>query len=167
MCSVQITEPASVSQFIYDVNGRPTSETRTINAVSYVTNYGYTTSGRLNKITYPSGRQIDYTLDVLGRIQSIATTQGATQTVVSSVAYRPFGPSTGFTFGNGQTYNRGFDLDGRVSSSALLVSIHHTDCGFANRVSSFISDRQTHHENVRSGGEKLSYARYCVYPRFF
>jgi len=43
------------------------------------------------------------------------------QTVVSAVAYRPFGPSQGFTFGNGQSYSRGFDQDGRVASYTLAT----------------------------------------------
>ncbi len=116
----QITEPNSTTQYAYDPKGRLITETRTINAVVYVTNYSYDSAGRLTGMTYPSGRQVAYTLDSLGRVSQITTTKGtATQTVVSSVAYRPFGPSQGFTFGNGQTYTRGFDQDGRIASYTL------------------------------------------------
>jgi YD repeat-containing protein len=88
-------------------------------------------------ITYPSGRQVSYTLDALGRIQSVATTKdSATQTVVSSVAYRPFGPSTGFTFGNGQTYNRGFDQDGRIASYTLATQSIAVGYDAASRITS-------------------------------
>jgi YD repeat-containing protein len=113
----QITEPNSTTQYGYDQHGRLTSEARTINAVAYTTSYGYDAAGRMTSVTYPSGRQVTYTLDSLGRVQAIATTKdNTTQTVVSSVAYRPFGPPNGFTFGNGQAYTRGFDQDGRISS---------------------------------------------------
>lgn len=118
----QITEPASTTQYAYDLQGRLLSETRTINGTPYVTAYAYDAAGRMTGITYPGGRQVSYTLDALGRIQSVATTKdSATHTVVSSVAYRPFGPSRGFTFGNGQTYNRGFDQDGRIASYTLAT----------------------------------------------
>lgn len=53
-------------------------------------------------------------------MSQISTTKDSTtQTVVSSVAYQPFGPTKGFTFGNGQTHSRGFDQDGRISSYTL------------------------------------------------
>lgn len=118
----QITEPASVTDYAYDVHGRLLSETRTINGVPYVTAYAYDSAGRMTGMTYPSGRQVTYTLDALGRIQAVATTKDSeTQTVVSSVAYRPFGPSSGHTFGNGQTYSRGFDQDGRIASYTLAT----------------------------------------------
>lgn len=117
----QITEPNSVTQYGYDQKGRLTAETRTINAVAYTTGYGYDGFGRLASITYPSGRTVTYTLDSLGRIQQIATTKDSTtQTVVSGIAYRPFGPFQAFGFGNGQTHSRGFDQDGRIASYSLL-----------------------------------------------
>jgi YD repeat-containing protein len=116
----QITEPNSTTQYEYDQHGRVTSETRTINAVPYVTAYVFDSRGRMTGMTYPSGRTVTYTLDSLGRIQQIDTSKdGTTQTVVSGVAYRPFGSSQGFTFGNGQTYIRGFDQDGRIASYTL------------------------------------------------
>ncbi len=118
----QITEPNSLTDYAYDVHGRLLSETRTINGVPYVTAYAYDSAGRMTGMTYPSGRQVTYTLDALGRIQAVATTKDSeTQTVVSSVAYRPFGPSSGHTFGNGQTYSRGFDQDGRIASYTLAT----------------------------------------------
>lgn len=115
-----VIEPNSTTQYAYDQKGRLTSETRTINAVAYVTGYSYDGFGRLTGMAYPGGRTVTYTLDALGRIQSISTTKDSTtQTVVSSVAYRPFGPMKSFSFGNGQTYTRGFDLDGRIASYTL------------------------------------------------
>jgi YD repeat-containing protein len=117
----QITEPASISTFAYNQKGRLTSETRVTSGVTYPTSYAYDSAGRLNQLGYPSGRQVNYTLDLLGRIGSIATTKnGVTNTVVGSgVAYHPFGGVKTFTFANGQTYSRVYDLDGRVASYNL------------------------------------------------
>jgi YD repeat-containing protein len=136
----QVTEPNSTTQYAYDQKGRLISETRIINAVSYATSYSYDTAGRLTGMTYPSGRQVTYTLDSLGRIQQINTIKDTTtQMVVSSVAYRPFGPSQGFTFGNNQTYTRGFDQDGRIASYTLAVQSFAVGYDAASRIG-FISD---------------------------
>jgi YD repeat-containing protein len=118
----RITEPAGISTtYSYNQKGRLTSETRVISGVTYPTSYGYDSFGRLNRIGYPSGRQVNYVLDGgLGRIGSITTTKsGMTTSLVGSVAYHPFGGVKAFTLGNGQTYARGYDLDGRVSSYTL------------------------------------------------
>jgi YD repeat-containing protein len=136
----QVTEPNSTTQYAYDQKGRLLTETRTINAVAYVTAYSYDAAGRMTGMTYPSGRQVTYTLDSLGRIQAISTTKdGNTLPVVSSVAYRPFGPAQGFTFGNNQTYTRGFDQDGRVASYTLAVQTFAVGFDAASRIA-FIND---------------------------
>ena len=136
----QVVEPNSTTNYVYDQKGRLTTETRIINAVSYVTAYAYDGSGRMTGITYPSGRTVTYTLDSLGRIQQVATTKdGVTQPVVSSVAYRPFGPAQSFSFGNGQTYSRGFDQDGRIASYTLAVQTIAVGYDPAGRIS-FLSD---------------------------
>lgn len=136
----QVTEPASTTTYAYDQKGRLVAETRLINAVSYVTAYSYDAAGRMTGITYPSGREVNYTLDSLGRIQAIATTRDSTTLpVVSSVAYRPFGPTQGFTFGNGQSYTRGFDTDGRIASYTLATQSIAVGYDPASRIG-FLSD---------------------------
>ncbi|MGQ0543736.1 MAG: hypothetical protein ACT4P3_00170, partial [Betaproteobacteria bacterium] len=76
--------------------------------------------GRMDQLTYPSGRTVDYTFDALGRIASIGTTAGGSpQTVVQSVTYHPFGAPKSYTLGDGTTYARSYDLDGRIASYTL------------------------------------------------
>ena len=134
------TDPGSLvtSQlaYAYDPKGRLTTETRTLNGVAYVTGYSYDASGRLAGMTYPGGRSIAYTLDGLGRIAQIQTTKdGLTQTVLSGVTYRPFGPAQSFTFGNGQSYTRGYDTDGRIGSYTLGAQSFAVGYDNASRVS--------------------------------
>jgi YD repeat-containing protein len=136
----RVTEPNSTTQYAYDQKGRLTTETRTINAVAYATSYSYDATGRLTGMMYPSGRQVSYMLDALGRIQQVNTVKDETlQTIVSAVAYRPFGPAQSFTFGNGQTYNRGFDQDGRIASYTLAFQTFAVGYDAASRIS-FLSD---------------------------
>ena len=112
-----ITDPSGSIAYAYDSHGRLASDQRTVAGVPYTTLYGYNAAGRLARITYPSGRTTDYTLDALGRIQQVDTSSGGvTQSVVSAVAYQPFGAINRFTFGNAQSVNRPLDLDGRVAS---------------------------------------------------
>lgn len=147
----QITEPNSTTQYGYDQKGRLLTETRTINAVAYVTSYSYDSAGRMTGMTYPSGRGVSYTLDALGRIQAISTTKdGNTLPVVSGVAYRPFGPAQSFTFGNNQTYARGFDQDGRIASYTLATQSFTVGFDAASRITSLAENGNP--ANVNSYG---------------
>jgi YD repeat-containing protein len=108
-----------LQDYAYDAHGRTITENRTLSGVTYVMRYRYDAAGRLFGLTYPSGRTVDYGFDALGRIGSVSTTPasgGATQVVASDIAYQPFGGAKSWTLGNGQTYSRGYDTDGRISS---------------------------------------------------
>ena len=135
-------QATSVIAYAYDLHGRTASETRTINGVPYALGYAYDAFGRLSGLTYPSGRTVSYLFDSLGRIAQVNTTPPAgadAQVVASDIAYRPFGEVQSFSFGNGQPYTRGFDLDGRVSSYSLGARTFAIGYDAASRVS-FISD---------------------------
>jgi YD repeat-containing protein len=132
----------STLSYAYDQHGRTTSETRMVNGVTYTLTYTHDSSGRLTGMTYPSGRTVAYSLDALGRISQVSTTPPASaeaQVVASDIVYQPFGGVRAFTFGNGQTYARGFDLDGRVSSYSLGARAFAIGYDAASRVG-FITD---------------------------
>jgi YD repeat-containing protein len=114
-------EVTSLIAYAYDLQGRVTSETRTVAGVQYLSGYRYDSSGRLDQLTYPSLRTVNYTFDELGRVNGVTTTKpGAQQqTAVSEVLYHPFGGVKSYTLGNGQVYTRGIDLDGRIASYTL------------------------------------------------
>ena len=125
LSSITETNPAqqvtSVLVYAYDQHGRVLSETRTVNGVQYVLGFRYDAFGRLDQVTYPSLRTVNYTFDALGRISGVTTTKAGDpqQTVVSNVAYHPFGGVKAYTLGNGRAYTRGIDLDGRIQSYTL------------------------------------------------
>ena len=142
----QVTEldPAQTAirtiAYAYDARGRVTSETRTIAGVQYVTSYAYDGDGRLVGMTYPDGRSLVYALDGLGRIVQIDTVkEGQGQTLVSGVAYQPFGGVKSYTFGNGQVSTRSYDQDGRIASYTLLAQTFAIGYDAASRIS-FIAD---------------------------
>ncbi|MES3026211.1 MAG: hypothetical protein V4857_31900 [Pseudomonadota bacterium] len=109
----------------YDAHGSLLGETRVIGGVSFSTVYSYDAFGRLTSITYPSGRNVSYTRDALGRVSGIDTSKGgASQVLVAQVQYQPFGRVRSFNFGNGQPYVRSYDLDGRTDSYTLNNQKH-------------------------------------------
>ena len=133
---------AQTSQIVYTYSehGRVLSETRTVAGVSYVTSYRYDSGGRLAGMTYPSGRGTTYRYDTGGRMEAITTTfEGDTQPLVSNVIYHPFGGVKSYVLGNGQTYARNYDQDGRVSSYTLGAKSFGIGYDPAGRIE-FISD---------------------------
>jgi YD repeat-containing protein len=127
--------------YAYDLHGRVTQETRTLAGVAYTTAYRYDAAGRMTGVTYPSGRQVAYTLDTMGRIFQVTTTPpgGAEQPVAADVAYQPFGGVKGYALGNGRQVVRGHDQDGRIASYTLGAQTFAIGYDAASRVS-FISD---------------------------
>jgi YD repeat-containing protein len=117
---------ASLIDYAYDRHGRVILENRWVNGVTYATGYGHDAAGRLNAMAYPSGRTVAYEFDALGRISQVSTTAppaagGATQIVASNITYQPFGGVKSYVLGNGQTYNRDYDLDGRIASYGVAA----------------------------------------------
>jgi len=98
--------------YSYDARGNLLGEIRLIDAVTYATEYAYNDADQLTRITYPSGMQVDYTLDATGRITALdQSADGVTHSLVSNVRYEPFGPVLSFSYGNGLAYKAMLDQD--------------------------------------------------------
>ena len=111
-----ITDVTGSTGYSYDANGHVTQKTQSAGAVTLTMTYGYDAGGRLASVTYPSGQQVLYAYDAAGRVSG-TTANG--QTLVSGVTYLPFGMASGWTAGNGASYLRTIDLDGRITGLAL------------------------------------------------
>lgn len=142
--------------YAYDAHGRVTAETRNVGGMQYAVGYRYDAAGRLDQVTYPSGRTASYSFDALGRVNAITTSKPGEQpqSVVSNVAYHPFGGVTGFTFGNGQVYTRGVDLDGRIASYTLGSQSFAIGYDSANRIS-FITGIASAANGITYGYDEL------------
>jgi YD repeat-containing protein len=116
----QGVDESGTTSYAYNLRGLLKSVTTTRDGLSHTTNYGYT-HGQLTRLTYPSGRTVDYTRDGLGRITTITTAfNGVTTTLASNIGYSPFGPMRKLTFGNGLVLTRSFDLDYRLTAQTTL-----------------------------------------------
>ena len=116
-----ISEANSTTTYAYDSFSRLSAKTQFIGAVSLTVAYAYDSAGRLSQITYPSGKVVSYGYDTQGRIDALDVDA---QTVLNAVDYSPLGAATGWTWGNGSSYNRPLDSDGRVASFTLNGLLH-------------------------------------------
>jgi RHS repeat-associated protein len=127
----RIEDQSGSVEWIYDTLGRAVQEKKVNGTTTYTLDYAYDADGNVTQITYPSGRIVNYARDALGRISGVTTkTNGASPvvTLASDVDYRPFGPLTGLTYGNGLALVKTFDLDYRpdgilVHEAATSITI--------------------------------------------
>ncbi len=107
-----VSDPSGLLEYSYDPNGNVVMETRTINMVTFVTEYDYDDAGNLRSITYPTGHTIEYTADVVDPALIdgvILDPSGINQTLASGISYKPFGPVDAMILGNGITVSKTFD----------------------------------------------------------
>jgi len=108
-----ISDESGSMSYSYDGRGNLITVTQTIAGQTYTQSYQYNGADRPLGMTLPSGRVVDYTYDASGRINN-ATADG--ESLASSIARLPFGPSSAMTLGNGITRTRSYDLDYRIQN---------------------------------------------------
>lgn len=109
------------TSFVHDARGRVVAETNEVGAPATTTyRYGATT-GVLERMTYPSGRAVDFEVDAFGRVIKAKATSpdGTVQPLATGARYAPFGGLVGFSLGNGQPVDLPRDLQGRIRAYTL------------------------------------------------
>ncbi|CBL45672.1 RhsD protein [gamma proteobacterium HdN1] len=115
-------------QWAYDALGNITNDVRVQAGKTFQTTYSYNAAGQLTTLTYPSGRELSYSYDNQGRIRQLRSRTSATAswtTLANNVSYEPFGPVTGFTWGNGLTETLSYDT--HYQPEAIKTSAGSTD----------------------------------------
>lgn len=111
----------------YDSRGNVIKKQQTVGTDTRTTTYTWTLANRLQSVTTPNGTVIAYARNALGQITSVTATPfgGATTTVASAVAYRPFGPVASYVLGDGQTVTMTYDATGALTDIASTAfSLH-------------------------------------------
>ena len=138
-----ITDPSGGTAFTYDERGNVVTDTRTINSVAFTTSYAYDLADNVTAVTYPSGRIVSYLRDSLGRVSEVKSRPNAGGTDVSlasNIAYKPFGPVKGLTYGNALVLARTFDQDYRLTAQSVTAGTNTAqDLSYAYNVASFIT----------------------------
>lgn len=108
----------------YDADGRVAGKSQSVTAGGPLLSigYGYDAQGQLASLRLPSGKTLRVGFDLNGQVKSIALMGTPNLMILNNVTYDPFGPITGWTWGNGITTTRVFDADGKLSGAASSSS---------------------------------------------
>jgi RHS repeat-associated protein len=120
-----MSDPGGTTTWAYNVHGQVTSKQQTSGRLTLTTSRAYNAAtGQLASTTYPSGSAIFYSYDANGRVSAVnhQPPHGARSLLLSKIAYQPFGPAASWLQGNGASYRRTFDQDGRVAGLAFPPS---------------------------------------------
>ena len=141
-----IADESGTASFEYDIYGRVSKEIRAINGPSgtqsHVLEYAYQPDDSVTRITYPSGREVEYVYAAHGPVSEIktrATSAGTFSSLAAQITHDPAigeqSRSTGSggeyglwsvksaLLGNGLTLTAGRDLDGRLASLNVAPSV--------------------------------------------
>ena len=144
----RVTDRSGETAYSYDARGNLIQEARVIAGQSYTIQRAYDLSDNLISLTYPSGRIVNYSRDAVGRAVSVTTRLNAMAipvTVADGATYAPFGPLTGFTFGNGIVLNRSYDQDYRLrTQTAGAVQSFTINYDASGNISSINDDLFSH-----------------------
>ena len=133
------------ASFSYDALGEMTGMSQTAAGITRSISYGYT-NGDVTSMTTPSGQTVTYGYNADHEVTSIGVNG---TTVLSNVAYEPFGPVDGWTWGNGSAFSRTFNGDGLItgiSSPGIHETLSYDD---ASRISGI--------SNTASGASSWTY----------
>ncbi|MCO7225902.1 RHS repeat-associated core domain-containing protein [Pleionea sp. CnH1-48] len=106
-----IQDESGDQAFVYDSVGRMIKQSHTLYGVTLSTQYAYNNKGQLETLTYPSGTEVQFHYDALGRVESV---KKGNQTLASDIQYLPSGPMKSLTFGNQHTFSRNYNIDYRL-----------------------------------------------------
>jgi RHS repeat-associated protein len=111
----KLQDGSGLTQYCYDRFGRVVRKVQTTNGKALTVRYAYTKGGRLSRVTYPDGAVVDYVRNALGQAIEVGVTVagGTRQKLLAGATYYPFGPSAGWSYGNGRPLQRVLDQDYR------------------------------------------------------
>lgn len=103
-----LSDSSGKTTYCYNRFGDLVRKVQVNNGQTFNVLYVYDAAGRLSTQTYPDGAVLDFVRDAEGRITGMGLTPGGgvRRIVMTGATYAPFGPSTGWTYGNGRTFLR-------------------------------------------------------------
>ena len=135
---VAVNDSTGITQWKYDLHGRVVEKLQSVGSVTLTTQYRYDSYGRLAEMIYPSGNVIGYRY--ANGLLNALTVDG--HPLIKGIRYRPFGPVTAWTWGNGTPYARRYDLDGRLTSLSLPIGIRTLSFDRASRITGMSDPRK-------------------------
>lgn len=142
-----VVDATGESQYRFDGWGRLSEQVRTIDGSRYRVAYEWDEGDRIAAIQYPSGMQIVYSRDAIGRIRSIHRAEdGHSEDLVVDVNYLGSGPVVAFAYGNGLAFGAGFDLEHQIQSmqsGPLRLDFTHDPAGDITGITEVLSEARS------------------------
>jgi RHS repeat-associated protein len=128
---------------VYDAQGHLVNLSQSIDTgATLFTSYGYDAAGRINLITYPSGKVVSITYT--GGLPSALTLSSSAQPLLTQIKNNPFGEPQSWQWNTSSglvKHERSFDTSGRMVRYPLGSSLRDIAYDAADRISSY-----THHD---------------------
>lgn len=142
--------PSGTSRYVYDAQGRLTEYVQALtaksganaSAVLSTVKYGYNAAGKLTSVTYPSGRQVTYTLTD-GEVSAVNLAKDvstAATPLITQIQWEPFGGvrSWQWQMSSGvQAHERWYDTYGRLVRYRLGDAVRDLTYDEADRIKSY------------------------------
>jgi RHS repeat-associated protein len=121
--TTQMTDGTGSATYTYNAVGDLTQIQKVIGSATYTTSYTYNSGGQVTQTTYPSGRVVQQSYDVVGELCEVAPQTSACNTATApfSTKYSYLPAQLSFQYGNGVTSNMTFSSD-RAQLSSLTYS---------------------------------------------
>ncbi|PCK00935.1 MAG: hypothetical protein COA42_23640, partial [Alteromonadaceae bacterium] len=112
----EVHQSTGTSYYEYNHRGQVAKHHYSIGAQQYAVEYHYAKGGKLEQMTYPSGRVVNYGHNKQGRLAEVSTMQGssAEQLIANRFEAMPFGTYASFAYGNGSEVSVARDLNFRI-----------------------------------------------------
>ena len=133
----RITDASGNTAWSYDNFGAVTNKSQTVGSVVLTTQYAYDAQGRMTAMTLPSGKVVNYGFNTY-EPESVSVSG---TTLLSGASSEPFGPVSGWNWGDGSTHSRNYDLRGLLTEQSLALETRTLDYDDAGRLTS-ITDGQ-------------------------
>ena len=159
----RIDEPSGRLTWQYNQRGQVLEKSQTIGKITLKMTYRYDEIGRLVEQVLPSGVRIEHEYNDVGQ-QTDMLVDG--KPILQDLKYQPFGSINSWEWGNGETHNRDYNLDGWLISHNLgqdKRSIGHDAIGQiasikdVNKTSSYQYDALGQLVEGIQGGDRWAY----------
>ena len=119
----KVSDPSGITLFKYDHRGNLLVKRQQIGTTAAANLiYTYDIADRIVRMTYPSGRIVNYVRDGKGRVTKVTTKADANSPVVvlaSVLTYEPYGVLKSLTYGNGLKLVQDWGTDARLASKSV------------------------------------------------
>ncbi len=118
----KITDDSGSTTWKYDIQGRVLQKQQQVKSVTLTTSYQYDSdTGNLTTLTYPSSKKVTFTYGDSSGLPTAISVDG--NSLLSGMQYEPFGVLSSWTFGNGSSHTRTYDLNGRISEISITGGV--------------------------------------------